>query len=80
MYPALIKRQMPHLTLTDFTAHMKIDGKRHSGFGFSCSRFDKDTHLCKDFANRPDMCRTYICRDAVDILALTVEPNEDLPW
>lgn len=79
-YPAMIKREMPQLTLTGFTTHIHLDGKRCSGFLFSCSNFDKTSRLCKDFANRPYMCHIYICREAVNILALTDEPIEDLPW
>jgi Fe-S-cluster containining protein len=58
-----------------------IDGKRRMAWGFSCKNFDKETGLCNDYKNRPKHpCQTFICHEAVNIIALCFEPIEDLPW
>jgi Fe-S-cluster containining protein len=59
---------------------VEYDGRVFSAFAFECGWFDKETHLCKNFEKRPIPCRSYICKTAVDILALVEEPVEDLPW
>jgi hypothetical protein len=79
--PAEIKRELPMVNLIKPVKSVNNHGIiTKSGWLFSCNNFDKETYLCKDFEHRPKMCQWYLCEEAVNILSLVNEPNEDLPW
>lgn len=39
--------------------HWQSAGEREGYFGYWCDLFDFETHLCKDYKNRPAVCRDY---------------------
>jgi len=56
-------------------------GKPRMSWKFKCRNYNKETGLCNDYPNRPKHpCKTFICNETVDIIALCYEPIEDLPW
>jgi hypothetical protein len=75
--PAHIKKSLPMVNLIKPSLARTSDGKSHHGWAFSCNNFNEKTKLCKDFEHRPDMCRWFICEEAVEILSLVdgiIEP------
>ncbi len=44
---------------------------------FECKNFDKDTGLCKDYENRPDLCRNTSCIDSNQKEKSEDEQHED---
>jgi len=59
----------------------KMPMMHKKGRYFMCDNYDKNrpNGHCKDYANRPEICRYFICREAIDILGLVTE-GEPLPW
>ena len=63
-----VYKNTPHLAKYPF---LHRDGKV-----FQCDRFDpnRENGHCTDYANRPNFCRHFICKEAVEIAELVQEP------
>lgn len=79
--PSIIKKRLPDNFKLLKPRHCEVFGRGlQHGWDFSCDYFNKEVSVCMNYEKRPDLCKTYICPEIVEILALTNEPNEDLPW
>ena len=46
---------------------------KRTGKYFTCDNYDEEKGLCKDYENRPNFCRNFICNEAIEILTLVLE-------
>ncbi len=44
-----------------------------NGWLVNCSVWDKNTGKCKNYENRPSLCRRFVCHEAIKILSLITD-------